>query len=212
MLEYLDTATLIKIPQYNVIKDIIRTLDNCGTARSFPGNCIAACDIFQNISSRLGLKTRIVECQATVTTIDHLGRQNFMFVGFDNSGFDGEIDTHTILVIEAEVPILVDLSISNVLPAEYPYVVCLATSTADDCLAETTYGNATVKYQDKKNIKLPHVHQKNLLQRFVAEQKLGKTVEHLKIFVMCAVGLGLINFALNVIMIVLRLFDITITD
>ena len=211
MLDYLDTATLVRIPQYNVIKDIIRTLDNCGTSKSFPGNCIAACDIFQNISSRLGLKTRIVECQATITTVNHLGQQNFMFIGFDHSAFDDQIDTHTILVIDAEVPILVDLSLGNVLPANRPYVICEATPT-NDSFAEVSYGNVNIKYQEKKNIRLPQVHQKNLLQRFIAEQKISKTVEHLKVFVMCAVGLGLLNFCLNVIMIVLRLFDITLTD
>jgi hypothetical protein len=29
---------------------------------------------------------------------------------------------------------------------------------------------------------------------------------------MCAVGLGLVNFSLNIIMIVLRLFNITLVD
>lgn len=209
MLEYLDTASLFRIPQYQAIKDIIRTLDTCGTSKSFPGNCVAACDIFQNIAGRLGLKTKIIECQATITTQDQLGRQNFMFVGFDNAAFEGEIDTHTILIIDAEIPILVDLSLSNLLPAEYPYIICEVTPN-QDTFAEVSYGNVSIKYQEKKNIKLPRVHQKNLLQRFIDEQKLSKTVEHLKIFVMCAVGLGLINFALNVIMIVLRLFDITL--
>jgi hypothetical protein len=79
-------------------------------------------------------------------------------------------------------------------------------------IAEYHFNEYTLTYKEKLNIKLPAIHQKNLLQRIISDQTLEKTVKTLKMFIICAVSLGLINFVLNVTLIILRLYNVQWVD
>jgi hypothetical protein len=82
-------------------------------------------------------------------------------------------------------------------------------STEPGKISEFNLENINITYFEKKNLKLPNIHQKTLLQRIVNDQNSEKLLKFLRVLVICAVTLGLVNFLLNVILIVLRLYDIT---
>ena len=221
-MEYTNDPGLLRTPQYHKIKECIESLSRTGDSKAFAGNCVATCDIFQTLLSQLGIPCKIMECQVCITQ-EFEGNKNYMFVGYDNYSYPGQIDTHTIVVTEGENPILIDLSLGHLLPQDKQYVIERVYSNGKnrnisgdreenhgkDVFAEFDFGSCALTYYEKKNLRLPSIHQKNLIQRIVNEQNVEKNLGILKMFIIAALSLGVINFSLNIILIVLRLFDIS---
>lgn len=212
-MEFTDDSLLLKNPQYHKIRDMLASLIRNQDASAFAGNCVATCDIVQALLSQIGISSKIIECQVCVVkNID--GNRNYMFVGYDNYSYPGQIDTHTIVITEDDNPILIDLTLGNHLPAEHQFIIERVgdpkqSTNGKEVIAEYQYRNAEVTYFVKKNLRLANIHQKNLVQRIVSEQKIDDSLKLLKKFVICALALGAINFTLNVALIILRLYDIT---
>jgi hypothetical protein len=192
---------------YKKIKDSIELLFKSSGQQFFYGNCVSSCDILQNVLSQVGIKSKIIECQAlAVKEVE--GEKSFAFIGYDGNAVNGQIDTHTVLVIDEEVPLLVDISIGHLFLPKNRVVIERLNSTKVGTIAEYKIDDVTITYKEKYTIKLPAIHQKNLLQRIISDQNLEKTVKTLKAFIICAVSLGLINFILNITLIILRLYNI----
>lgn len=196
-----------KTQTYKIIKENIELLFKSSGHQFFYGNCVSSCDILQNILSQVGIKSKIVECQA-IAVRQNSNEKNFFFVGYDGNTSLGQIDTHTIVIVEGEIPLLIDISIGHIFLPENKIVIERLNSNKPGVIAEYEFGEYILTYKEKLNIKLPAIHQKNLLQRIISDQNLEKTVKTLKMFIICAVSLGLINFVLNVTLIILRLYNI----
>ena len=204
-------SSLEKLPQYKKIKESLDLLFKSSGHQFFYGNCVSSCDILQNVLSQVGIKSKIVECQA-IAIRQNSNEKNFFFVGYDGNTSLGQIDTHTIVIVEGEIPLLIDISIGHIFLPENKIVVERLNSNKPGVIAEYQFGEYTLTYKEKLNIKLPAIHQKNLLQRIISDQNLEKTVKTLKMFIICAVSLGLINFVLNVTLIILRLYNVQWVD
>ena len=212
-MEFTEDKLLLKNPQYHKIRDMLASLIRNQDKSAFAGNCVATCDIVQALLSQIGISSKIIECQVCVVkNID--GNRNYMFVGYDNYSYPGQIDTHTIVITEDDNPILIDMTLGNHLPPDHQFIIervgdSKQNTDGKEIIAEYQYRNAEVTYFVKKNLRLANIHQKNLVQRIVSEQKIDESLKLLKKFVICALALGLINFTLNVVLIILRLYDIT---
>ncbi len=206
--EFTKDNILLKTPQYHKIKDVVQRLERGGGTENFSGNCISAADIMQHLLSRVGIESEIVECQAALIRDDGKTK-DYVFIGYDNASYKGQIDTHVVLITKDENPILIDMSLGHLLPKDSPYIIERVNSEEPGKIAEYNLENINITYFEKKNLKLPNIHQKTLLQRIVNDQNSEKLLKLLRILVMCAVTLGLVNFLLNVILIILRLYDIT---
>lgn len=204
-----EDQNLIRNPQYHKIVEAINSLVRNQDRSSFIGNCVATCDIVQTILSQFGISSKIVECQVCViTNVD--GAKGYMFVGYDNYSYPGQIDTHTVVVTEDENPILIDISLGNLLPPEYQFIierikVPESNSTGKEIISQINLKNVEITYFTKKNLKLSNIHQKNLVQRIVKEQKLDSTINFVKTMLYCSLTLSVINFILNMALIVLKL-------
>lgn len=221
-MEFTNDPGLLRTPQYHKIKECIESLARTGDSKSFAGNCVATCDIFQTLPSQLGIACKIMECQVCITReVD--GNKNYMFVGYDNYSYPGQIDTHTIVVTEGDNPIIIDLSLGHLMPENKQYIIERVNTTkkkkgideseesaGKDIFAEFDFGNCALTYYEKKNLRLPSIHQKNLIQRIVNEQNVEKSLSILKLFIIGALTLGVINFTLNIVLILLRLLNITL--
>jgi hypothetical protein len=140
-----------------------------------------------------------------------------MFVGYDNYSYPGQIDTHTIVVTEDDNPILIDMTLGHHLPQDHQYIIerisdSKKNTDGKEIIAEYTFKNAEITYFAKKNLRLANIHQKNLVQRLVDEQKFKATMSFMQKMMYVTLGIALVNFLLNVVMIVLRLYDITWVD
>lgn len=207
-----DCEALLDTAEYQAVKRITEQFIQTSNPAAFAGNCVATCDILQALFFKHGIVSRIVECQAAIFKVEPTGRVNYMFVGYDNYSYPGQIDTHTVVITEGEHPMLVDLTLGYVLPVNKKFLIAPVKKQNAESICHVQFDDYEIVYYEKTTLRLPNIHQKNLMQRLVNEQRISKTVEHLKIFVMCAVVLGLVNFSLNIIMIILRLFNITLVD
>ncbi len=207
--------SLLKSPVYHKIKSVVDALMSGSNGNEFSGNCIAASDILQTVLSKAGIACKILECQVSIVVEEGSGNKRYHFIGYDNYSYPGQIDTHTVVLTEADDPILIDISLGYILSTEQPVVIERIKRnekeiSSDGTIGEFKVGNATLSYSEKKNIRLAGFHQKNLLQRILKEQDIDKNMNKLKLFIICAVSLGVINFSLNAILIILRLLNITL--
>ena len=208
-MEFTEDKLLLKNPQYHKIRDMLASLIRNQDKSAFAGNCVATCDIVQALLSQIGISSKIVECQVCVVkNID--GNRNYMFVGYDNYSYPGPIDTHTVIVTEDDNPILIDMTLGNHLPPDHQFIIERVgdpkqNTDGKEIIAEYQYRNAEVTYFVKKNLRLSNIHQRNLVQRIIAEQQIEKNLKLLKAFITCALILGLVNFTLNVTMILLSI-------
>ena len=217
-MEFTKDPGLLKTPQYHKIKECIESLSRSGDSKNFSGNCIATCDIFQTLLSQIGIPCKIMECSVCIEQ-EINGNKNYMFVGYDNYSYPGQIDTHTIVVTEGDNPIIIDLSLGHLLPAGKEYIIErvpiskkkeLEKKNGKNIFAEFEFDKCAITYYEKANLRLPSIHQKNLVQRIISEQNLEKRMDMLKILIIGAISLSMINFVLNITMVLLRLFNIVL--
>ena len=194
---------LKKLPEFHKIIELLTKLEDGGILGRLGGNCITAADMVQTMLSQVGIQSEIVECQLCIYRRGEA--VEFFFVGYDNTAFNGQVDTHMVVVTKTPIPVLIDLSVSHLMPSDRPFVVDSVSTSDPSIVTEHDYGNVKLTYQTKKQIKVPHLHQKTLLTRFTEELELKKTLFSLKNFVWIGVGLGLFNLLMNSILLILKL-------
>lgn len=201
-------ARLAKLPQFHKIVDILFKLHRQGILNDLRGNCITAGDMIQTALAHIGIESEIVEVQACVYLKGE--KTEFFFIGYDGNEFPNQVDTHAIVVTKnTPYPILIDTSISFLLPQHHPYIVEIAESKDVTNIAEFDFGEFKITYQPKKNVKVPLIHTKTLADRIAEEQKTRATLKKLSTFVWIVMGISVFNLVLNFSQIILRVvFDI----
>ena len=208
-IEMTSDKSLEKNEVYKKVKENIELLFKTTGAEFFHGNCVGSCDILQNVLSQAGIKTKILECQVLIIKEESDKSKQFLLIGYDaNSVTPGQIDTHTILIVEDSHPIVIDPSIGHIFYPKNRVLIEYANGYGDT-IADYTIDGVKIVYKKKELMKLPSIHQKNLIQRIVSEQNTEKTIAFLRKLIICAVALGIINFTLNILLIVLRLYNVT---
>lgn len=202
---YTLTKTIQSLPEYNNILLMLERLINSGILPNLEGNCISAADIVQNLLSFYEIKSKTIECQAFLVKENNTIK-DFCFVGANFVGVGpNSIDTHVINITETNPPILIDASLGHLLPEQNKIIIREVNSLDPDIIAKYQIGDVTLTYYHKKNIRLPALHQKNLVDKITDDLKIKKEIRYLKIIVTILVLLGLTNFTLNIIAIYLKL-------
>jgi hypothetical protein len=195
-----------KIKDFEKVKQAIDRLCDSDVVSRLKGNCIGASDIIQNLLSFYGVKSKQIECQLFAVK-ENDGNKDFCFVGFNNIGLNpNSVDTHVVVVTETEIPILIDCSIGHLLPESEQIIVRKLSSLDPEKLGEYKVDDIFLQYFHKKNIKLPALHQKNIIER-INDDKVTK--EKLQFITKALIFLGCfstINFILNVSMILIKLY------
>lgn len=187
------------------IQDLIEKLRPHDILTRFRGNCVAATDLIQNLLHQHGINSKIVEVQLTATKKYPDGNTEFMFVGYDNLRYPGQIDTHLVVITEHEIPLLIDASIGHILEGTSKDYVLEPVNSSEKFLSDITLDDVQLTYQIKKNIRLPALHQRTLIDRLLEEKKVKDTIFWLKILVITGLGMSLINMIANGILIILKL-------
>lgn len=206
---------LLKTPEYQFIRQITEKFIQTSNPAAFSGNCVANSDILQTLFSRHGITSRIVECQAAIFKIEPEGRVNYMFVGYDNYSYPGQIDTHTVVITEGEIPLLIDLSLGYVLPNNKKFLITSAAvdnPSTDKVICELKFDDYEIIYYEKTNIRLPNIHQKNLMQRLIVDQeqaqileRQGKEINMIRWIVTASVGMAVVNFVALCVILFLKI-------
>lgn len=192
-------------PFYKNIQELIEKLRPHDILLRFRGNCLAATDLIQNLLHQHGIQTKIVEVQLTATKTYNDGNTEFMFVGYDNIKYPGQIDTHLVVITDTEIPLLIDCSIGHILEGCNTDYILLPVNHTENFFSDYKINDLQLTYQIKKNLRLPNLHQRTLVERMVEEKKVKDTIFWLKIFTIVGLGMSLFNMMANGMLIVLKL-------
>jgi hypothetical protein len=187
------------------IAECLDRLDNSDVLERLPMNCISACDIIQNMLMFYGIPSKIVECQA-IAIKETPTFKDFSFVGFNEiDKHPHTVDSHVVVVTQTEPPIMIDAAVGHLLPADKQIVVAELVSVDPDLIAEVKIDEVKFQYLPKKTIRLPGLHQKNLVDRMKSDMRLSETIDTLKVMVYLSVGLSVVNMMFNISILWLKL-------
>lgn len=168
------------------------------------GNCIGASDIVQNLLSFYGIESRVVECQLFAIK-ENKDMKEFCFVGFNSIGLNpANVDTHVVVITETEEPLLIDASIGHLLSEKEKILVKKLQPQLNDVFGKYIIDDISFTYSIKKNIKLPALHQKTLLDRINEDRVIKEKVNFITKAVIILASISVINFSLNSILILLK--------
>jgi hypothetical protein len=205
MKKYIVPDSLTKLPEIENIRKALDAIADQDILNRLTGNCVAGSDMVQNLLHHYGVESKTTECQIFVTRDN--AKVQFLFIGFNNlsTPTPNVVDTHVVAITETNPPVLIDVSLGNLLPEDNKIVLFPLLDKTDDKIGEAKLGSTTITYYPKKNLKLPSIHQKNLVQRIRAEEETSKKLTFLQ---KAVIGLGLFsitNFLLNVAIITIKL-------
>jgi hypothetical protein len=201
--EVSSTPALLEMKEFDKILKIINELSQVGIIFNFANNCISAADILQSMLIKEGIESEIVEVQAII--VRHRPVKSTWFVGFDNQATNvgQEIDTHVVVITKTETPILIDISISHLLPDMHPWIVePLPPTILERDVAEYKFQDFEINYKRKKFDKVPLFYKKTIHDKINGEVKLRKSIDTIIKFVVLAVVISIINFAANTALII----------
>jgi len=190
-----------------VIDSVIQKLADDGILPGLNQNCVLAADIIQNLLEVQGIRSRMVEVTLTVSRPEPDGSKALALVGYNLQPMGNQVDTHVVVITETDEPLLIDASIGHLLRHPLQIVVSEICKDQEDALCRTRSGSIDLVYRIKKQIKLPSIHQKDLVARLRADHDLRKKVDFLKTVVWVLVGFGTVNFFLNVTQLTLKILN-----
>lgn len=198
---------LVRNPAYRGIQATLdRLCANPEVVQRFPGNCISASDIIQHILDFYGVKSKLVECQVMMIKGIDSPEKDFRFVGFNNVGLSpNTIDTHVVVVTESMPPVMIDGSLGNYLGEKNSLFIRELKPHGGNVMGEFLVDDLSITYQSKKDIKIPGLHQKNIIDRIEDELKVKERIKSLYVFVYILIAMSVTNMILNVALIILKM-------
>jgi hypothetical protein len=191
---------IISHPQYKPIMDVIDKLQKSGIIWNLHGNCFAAADMVSTMLIQSGVDNQIVECQVSICKEEN-GHTHFCLVGYDNFSFNGQVDTHVVVVTKTSLPVLIDLSISQYLSESHPFIVVKVDQTNPDNLCDFKFDNFRLIYQVKRNIRMATLHQKSLLDKIKKDGETTDKINFMSRAMWVIISFTIINFIANMILI-----------
>ena len=189
--------------EYKIIIGIITDMKHNGILNRLQGNCVGACDLLSSMLLHQGIESKIVECYVSIKN-NNITPPQYTFIGYDGLAQKEQMDVHTVVVTNTKHALLIDLSIQNVLTDATSYIIG-TTKSDPSVLAEYFFDGLEVRYNFKKNLKLPALHQKNILQRIKEDEEVREKLKMLQTGVVIIGIFAAINFTLNMIAVILKI-------
>jgi len=195
-----------KQPEYLAVQALVAEMDQDGQIERFQGACVPASEIIQAILHARGVRSRLLECTALVVNSPVNGNA-IHFIGFDSLVplTPHDVDTHMVVLVEAETPFIIDASIGHKM-GNAKYVIVAPLSGSDpEIIAEASFKGAKVTYRLRKNVRYQNIHQKTLVERMESERKMTKDIDTLYLMVKALLGFTVFNMTANIALIVLKM-------
>jgi predicted XRE-type DNA-binding protein len=201
IMSYVDQKEFIEVQK------LISDMNNDGLIARFQGACLPSSEIIQAILHSRGIKSRIIECTALVVNSPNNGN-TIEFIGFDSliPLHPNEIDTHVIVLVESDIPFIIDASIGHKM-GSYTYVIVAPLDTkSPEVIAEASFNKATVTYRIKKNLRYFNLHQKTIAERLELEKITQSKISKIYLILYFLIAFGSINMIANSIIIFLKIY------
>jgi hypothetical protein len=193
----LDTE-LHETKDYKLCIEAIEQLRLSGMITNAAGNCIAMADIVQHTLKELGISSRLIECKLIVN-VDIGGNKNELrYVGFNGTSLSPDfIDTHVAVITDTKIPMIVDLSITHMLPNRRLWVVERLCSDNPDTITKVTFPDCALTYLHKKTIRLLGLHQTTILERMINENAIKNKISFMEKIAWTLIIFTFVNFFIN---------------
>ena len=179
---------------YKKTIEVISRLERSNVIWLGRGQCISMGDIISAALFQVGIKTKLVECQTVVTNHNVTPPQS-VSIGYDSTAPNhGEIDTHVVCITLTDIPMLIDASISHLLPNN-GVVVDEVVAENSRVFANVSANGFMITYQQKANNKVVHQYQKSILDRIKTDQSIFSNLSILKKIVVLALAISVVNGA-----------------
>lgn len=180
---------LKKTDDYEKVSQVIFRLMESGVTFAAKGYCISMSDIVYTMLNQIGIKCRIVECGLT---INNKQDNKLYVVGYDNLKDVEECeDTHVVVVTETEIPMIIDVSIAHLLPNNLQGVIDILQN--DEILSNINTNIVDLTYKEKKNFKIPLLHQTSIVDRIKTDMIIFDNLKFLKTLVVVALVISSLN-------------------
>lgn len=195
---------------YQTLQKMLREFNSRGILVRFDGECIAATDIVQHWLFEHGINSRIIECELSLINSSAAGGIVWRFIGFNNQNFtrwNSELDTHVVVVTETPTPWLVDISIARTIDGNRPWVIePLSEGVLDKkfVLSEFNIDQWKLKYHPKRDLRLPGLHTKNLVDRLKETEEIRYSIQITKWIALGGLAFSLFNTIFNIMILILN--------
>jgi hypothetical protein len=189
---FTSSSRIKETTDYKKIIGILSRMDQSGIVWMGRGQCISMSEIIRTALSQVGIKVRMVECQAIITS-NIEGKEGIVTVGYDGLFNPGEIDTHIVCVTETEIPMIIDASVSHLLPGDSKIVVDELQHNLNGLFCDCELDSVRITYQQKSNPKVAFQYQSSILERIETDRKVFKSIDFLKILIIVALVISSLN-------------------
>ena len=104
---------LLENKDYIRVRDAVYLLIDSGFNTKYTGHCIDASRMVMAILAQFNIKSHMQECCALLTRGDK--QVQLYAIGFYEDHKLGQIDTHYVTITETDTPLLIDMSIGQIL-------------------------------------------------------------------------------------------------
>jgi hypothetical protein len=179
---------------YQTILGVITNIQNAGLIGRGSGYCVSMSDMILKLLNKHGIECELIECSVMITLKDpptlHLIGYSGLYEPKNNID---EMSNHVICITKTQVPILIDVSLSNI-DTNVPYVCMPIIKKYNHCnIGEFDFGTSIWTYEQKFNSELPMLYQKSILQRIKTDLKTRSDIEILKKIIIAVAIISTIN-------------------
>jgi hypothetical protein len=190
---FLTTSERIKnTSDYIKIKSVIDRMDRANLIWLGRGQCIGMSDVICTALHQVGIKSKMVECQVIITN-NNIQPPESVSIGYENSAAEGQIDTHVVVVTDTDIPMIIDASISYLLPSNKSILVDEVVDQSNRVFCNVSAGGFDLTYQKRLANKVIFEHQRSILERIETDRNIFQNLGFLKTLVIVALAVSSIN-------------------
>lgn len=180
--------------EYQIVHQVLTQLWEGGVIQRGFGYCMGMSDMVKVLLEKRGIKSSIVECKATIMSLDH---PQLSILGHD--GLQGRradprsLDTHLVVVTETAIPMLVDTAVIGIRP-DIPWILEAAYQGSDqEKIGDYDFGTSKWVYERKQQSRLPELHQRSITERMRLDYRVNADLKWLKTLVAIAMIVSVLN-------------------
>jgi hypothetical protein len=182
---------------YEKVLKIIQDIWTCGVVERGYGYCYAMSDLIHNLLLIDGIESKLVECNLMCVNRDP---PSLHLVGYDGQSDYKEgldmMNNHVVCVTtNTEYPMLIDLSIGNLIP-NIPFICERLNQTSPGKLGIYDFGNSIWTYdqRDSSGFKVARIHQQNMLDRIKLDLITDKKFKRINLILTGIIIVTALNF------------------
>lgn len=194
---------LLETKEYNIVMDAIAHLWDSGIIQRGSGYCYSISDMVYKILLANDIKCRLMECSLTIATknppsLNIIGEEHiFSPSETRNSNI---MNTHVVCITNTPVKMIIDLSINDVFDLTGVMFVCEELVEDENSsisgIYKINYPNSTWIYHEKRQSKIPQIHQDSIIKRYETDKKIFDKFQYFNkviIITLCITSLNMIR-------------------